>query len=190
MYAQSNSVGIRDTRYLQYTHIFSHAFPITLEHSLYSDKMELQHIRLYAGYMHDVKLSTNNYIHFNYAIYYGGLYNGSFQDYGMRIDGEFHFPCLRSVFTATFNPHYDTLLDYSTCYSAGFRFNINNNVSVFAQSTNIPEFRQPQDRIKTGFRIKVYANETRGLIVQPHIAIPWNEPYQKTRLHVDFSYHF
>lgn len=188
--AQTNRIGLRDSRYLQYTHIFARHFPVTLDHSLYSDNIKMQHCRLLAGYQHQVALKADNQFRFNYSLYYGGLYNGAFQDYGLKIDAEFHCPAIRCILMGTFNPHYDTQLYYSTCYSIGLQFRLNSTVSLFAQSTNIPEYRQPQDRVKAGFSIHVLSSSSRSLVVQPHASIPVNQPYQNTRLHVDFAYLF
>ena len=188
--AQTNSIGIRDSRYLQYTYTIQHHFPLTIEQSLFSDNFRLQHIRIMGGYQHSIPLSHNNRLNLNYSLYFGGLYNGNYQDYGLKINTQYYWSNLGLTLQGILNPHYDTSFYYTTCYSIGAQIKLNYYVSLFAHYTNIPEYRQIEERVKTGFQIQLFSSEDRCLTVRPHFAIPVHEPYQNTRLHVDFAYLF
>ena len=167
-----NRIGMRDSRYLQYEYTIGRHVPLMLEHSIYSDKLNLQHFRVAAGY-------TNDFLRSH-------LHNfGAFLTLGYRFDTR-----QRYQLSATLNPHYDTGLDYKTCVSALALVGMNDVFSIVAEFTNIPEFRQSDDRIRFGVDIHFASARYGWLSVRPLLSVPLGQRYEKVRVHVNFDYAF
>lgn len=186
--AQENTLSMRDSRYVQFTHSFLHShLPVTLEHSIYSEKISLQHFRLYAGYSTDI----GKHLQLSLTAYAGSTHKGSYQDYGARFDGTLFFDSAhRYNALAVINPHQDSGLGYKTCYSLSTQLGFLPMAALHAEYTTIPEFRQSEQRIRVGICLHVESVRYGQLRVTPLLSIPLRQRYEKIRLHVNFDYHF
>lgn len=191
-YAQNDTlhfcIGLRDTRYLQIEYTIGHHFPIQLEHSLYSDKLKLQHYRVSAGYSDQFFRSR---LYTGFRAYWGGIWRGNYQDYGAFLTLGYCFDShQRYQVAVTLNPHYDTGLDYKTCFSTEALVGWNDVGSFVMEYSTIPEFRQSEERIRLGIDIHFWSSSYGCLAVRPLISIPIHQRYEKIRLHVNFNYMF
>lgn len=186
--AQTNRIAMRDSRFLQFQHVFFKHMPLMLEHSIYSEKISLQHFRLYAGYKHQF---VNNHLRLQCLAYWGSTHNGMYQDYGAFVAASYHFDSDDNYsLHATLNPHYDTGLNYKTCCSFETYVGVFKVAALYLAFSNIPEFRQPEDRIRAGVRLRIQSLAHGTLSVCPQMSIPLQQRYEKIRLHVNFAYCF
>ena len=183
-----NRIGMRDSRYLQYEYTIGRHVPLMLEHSIYSDKLKLQHFRVAAGYTNDF---LRSHLHTDFRAYAGGIWRGNYHDFGAFLTLGYRFDTRqRYQLSATLNPHYDTGLDYKTCVSALALVGMNDVFSIVAEFTNIPEFRQSDDRIRFGVDIHFASTRYGWLSVRPLLSVPLGQRYEKVRVHVNFDYAF
>lgn len=192
MFAQENirhnRIGMRDSRYLQYEYTIGCHVPLMLEHSIYSDKLKLQHFRVAAGYTSDF---FRSHLHADFRAYAGGIWRGNYHDYGAFLTLGYRFDTRqRYQLIATLNPHYDTGLDYKTCVSTLILVGLNDVFSLVSEFTNIPEYRQSDDRIRLGGDIHFTSTRYGRLSVRPLLSIQLGQRYEKIRLHVNFNYIF
>lgn len=186
--AQSNQIGFRDSRFFQIQHTFNRHWPVMLEHSIYSEKISLQHFRIHAGYMH---LFFDNHFSLECLGYFGSTHKGSYQDYGAFVRLGYHFDTEDNYsLQGTLNPHYDTGLDYKTCFAISTYVGLCHVAALFLEYTTIPEFRQSEKCIRTGTRIRINSPQYGTLAVTPMLSIPIQQRYERIRLHVNFAYQF
>ena len=65
------------------------------------------------------------------------------------------------------NPHYDSGYSYTTCYHGGVWFNAYKALSIVASVSNIPEYRDAEDRAYLGLSFEVGP-----LWVCPRLSVP------------------
>lgn len=155
------SVGLRDTRYANIGYTFLDNWNVELEHSLYSEEMKLQYVRLYASYTRSfgiVSLKAQPYI--------GMTYSNSYSSEGCNIEATVS-PLKWLDIRGGFTPHHDSGLGYKSLYLGTLKLNINNQISIIGSYTNRPEYRMPERRIRAGLLFKV-----KNLSVQPELSIP------------------
>ena len=186
--AQSNSVGIRNGRFIQLEHTFARHIPLMIEHSMYSDKISRQYFRLHAGYRQEW---LKNHLRLSGIAYWGSEHNGNYQDMGVFVSAGYDFGKKHEyLLQTTLNPHYDTGLKYKTCIGVLACLHVYRLASFCLEYTNLPEYRQSENRIRTGVRLRLTHPEWGQLSVTPLVSIPVDERYEKIRLHVDFAYLF
>lgn len=158
--AQRVELGLRDTRFIYAKWNITNHFNIGLEHSVYSEKFKLQHIRLAAAYHTAIK-------NFNIECmpYFGTVYNGDYYDLGALLTAGYRIAG-RVTLEASVNPHYDSGLEYKTCWRAGATCRIWRELSAVAQYSTIPEYRQSEKRVRLGLRF-----DTQRLWVMPLVSI-------------------
>lgn len=153
-------LGLRDTRFIYATWNINHHFNIGLEHSVYSEKFKLQHIRIAAAYRTSIK---------DFSIeckpYFGTVYNGDYYDLGAQITAGYRIAG-RLTLEATVNPHYDSGYEYKTCWRAGATCRIWRELSAVAQYSTVPEYRQSEKRVRVGLRF-----DTERLWIMPLLSI-------------------
>lgn len=175
-FAQVN-LGLRDTRYAQLGYTYKDRWSATLEHSIYSEHFDNQKVRLYLGYH-----NTWNWFTLNVQPYASTLWNGNYQDVGTLLNVDLRV-LHRWHVDATINPHYDTQIGYSTCYSAGTKVTVTEQVAIVAHFTNIPEYRESEKRIRAGLEFKVL-----NLIVTPELSVPVEGQQKTIRALCGFNY--
>ncbi len=173
-------VGLRDTRYVNVNYTFKNRMGIELEHSVFSEKFKYQHVRLSGFY----SLPVKNF-EFQVKPYFGTLYCGDYYDLGAFVNARYRV-LKPLVLCGTFNPHYDSGFEYKTCFMLGAECNVYKDLSVVAQYTTIPEYRQSEKRIRGGLKFDV-----EHLWVQPMISIPVESGKTKSvRVSVSMGYQF
>ena len=173
-------IGMRDTRYLNINYTFATRFNAEFEHSVFAEKFKYQHVRFSGSYTLPVK----NF-EFQAKPYFGTLYDGDYYDVGA-------FLCVRYnvvkplMLCGTLNPHYDSGFSYKTCFMLGAECKVYKDLSVVAQYTTIPEYRQSEKRIRAGLKLDVGR-----LWVQPLLSIPVESGKTKSvRVAVSMGYQF
>ena len=188
LFAQSNKISMRDSRFIQFQHTFMHHWPVMLEHSIYSEKISLQHFRIHAGYQHQI---LEDRLTMEFLGYFGSTHKGSYQDYGAFVRMAYRFDADDNYsLQGILNPHYDTGLDYKTCFAFSTYVGFCKVAAFYLEYTTIPEFRQSEERVRTGARIRINSPQYGTLAVTPMLSIPLQQRYEKIRLHVNFTYQF
>lgn len=141
-------LGLRDTRFVNVNYTFANHYNVELEHSFYNEAFKLQHLRLSFTYMATIK-------HFTIKCkpYFGITYNAAYHDAGALVNAAYRIG--RVGLDATLNPHYDSGLKYKTCWGVGASCRVYKQLSIVAQYTTVPEYRQSENRFRAGFRIDV-----------------------------------
>lgn len=139
-------VGLRDTRYVYAGYSFSGHWRISAEHSLFSEHIGFQKIRLYGSFAHQWK-----YIECEIKPYISTLWNGHYQDFGALITGRV-YPFKIWCVDATINPHGDTENGYTSCYRVGTSVAVSKEMALLLHYQNIPEYRMPEKRFRIGAR--------------------------------------
>ena len=184
--AQNASLNFRDSRFLQFRYRFAHHFALAFEHSLYSDKPANQYFRFYGG----AQANLTKRFSLSAEAYFGSIYRDTYQNSGAFLTASYVFGPERFILQATFNPHYDTTFYYESCYSFLLRWRASRVVGLFGQFTNIPEYRQPERRIRTGFSLSLTQPPYGTLAATPLISIPIDGRYEQIRLHINLAYQF
>lgn len=173
-------IGLRDTRYVNVNYTFARYFNLELEHSVYAEKFKCQHIRFAAAYTRDV----SNW-RFQAKPYFGTLYNGNYYDLGALATVQYR-PIERLALEGTLNPHYDSGLKYKTCFRVGATCQVYKALSLVAQYSTIPEYRESEKRVRAGLRFDVD-----HLWVMPLLSIPVESGKTKSiRVAVGCGYQF
>jgi len=188
------SVGFRNSHFASVQYTFANHTAVAVEQSLFAEKLQCQHIRLYGIYP---PLQLTSRINLSGEAYFGTTYNGSYQDMGAVVTANaniFHGnnekATGRTNIYASVNPHYDTTLKYKTCFAAGFETHLCRSISFVSEYTTIPEYRQSEQRLRCGFRFFIMSQNYGSLSVQPLVSIPLEELPQNSRFHVNFTYTF
>ncbi|MGM9864045.1 MAG: hypothetical protein ACI305_07285 [Lepagella sp.] len=154
-------VGIRDTRYINVNYTFADRWRVKLEHSVYSENLKDQYVRLYMAYTQQLGRFT-----LSGEPYFGMTYKNTYRSLGFNIDAEVRI--LRWLFAgAGFTPHYDSGLGYKSLYKAFVGFDCTKNIALMGTFTNRPEYREPEKRIRGGVRFSVGR-----LWVLPEVSVP------------------
>jgi len=177
--AQNISIGVRDNQYANIQYISKFHLLSELENSMFTTKIKLQHIRVYAGYRQDFKYLTGDV-----RVYYGTAYNNSYNDYGVKILGKKTFLKKWGI-GLTLNPHNDSDYGYTTCYDVALYHYICKEIAVELTSSNIPEYRETINRIKAGLMFS-----SGNLHVKPQISIPTEGHVKNIRVLFSFNYQF
>lgn len=155
------SIGLRDNHYVNVAYELKDRWEFKLEHSLFAEKFPFQYVRADVGY----KQLVNKFA-FTGKVYGGAIYNGGFYNVGAKIGAEY-VPISRLKIDAAVNPHYDSGYSYTTCYHGGVWFNAYKALSIVASVSNIPEYRDAEDRAYLGLSFEVGP-----LWVCPRLSIP------------------
>lgn len=154
------SVGLRDTRYVNVQYTLKDHYLFCFEHSLYPEKLGCQYFRIYAG----AKTSFGPVI-VQGTPYFGKTWGNHYWNLGLNADARYKFR--RLGVDAGFTPHYDSELGYSSLWLGRLSCDITKHILVTAAVTNRPEYREPETRLRGGFRFTVG-----NLWVQPEISVP------------------
>lgn len=174
------SIGMRDNRYGNVAYELDDKWEFKIEHSIFSEKLQFQYVRTNVGYKQSLKKFT-----FWGSIYGGIVYSGDFYNAGLNVKAEYK-PIDRFKIEAAINPHYDSGYDYTTCYQGGLWFNAYKALSIVASVSNIPEYRDAEDRAYLGFSFDVGP-----LWVSPRISIPIEDSSVKSmRVLTSVKYEF
>lgn len=142
-------MGMRDNTYGYVGGLINKKFDIILEHSLYSEEIAYQKVRLYVGYKHN----TNNY-DFAALTYLSSLWNGVYNDFGGIINCTYRVNGILSG-EASLNPHYDSGNESGFYYSIGASCKIFRHIRLKSSYTTIPEYRVSEKRIRAGLSFDV-----------------------------------
>lgn len=154
-------LGLRDTRYINVGYAFRSGFSIELEHSVYAEKFKYQHLRgsvAYGRRWGKVAVSVKPYV--------GLIYTADYYDLGAQVRLDYR-PVQRLALTGVINPHYDSALNYKTCFAVGACCKVYRELGIVAQYTTVPEFRESEKRIRAGLSV-----DLGRLLVQPLLSIP------------------
>ena len=173
------SIGIRDTQYAQLGYRFNNTCSIGIEHSLYSDHIDYQKIRLLFGYSF-----SKDYFKVRVSPYVSTLWGGEYHDYGCYVINELWLLELLGL-DFTVNTHYDSQLGFMFCTYAGFAWQICKDFSLLLHYSSIPEFRMKEYRLRAG--IKLAMGE---LWVKPEISLPLTGQIKSCRVLCSFGYCF
>ena len=154
-------VGLRDSRYAYVGFKFSKGWKVSAEHSVFSEQLGFQKIRLYGEYGHQWGRAG-----IEVKPYASTLWNGNYQDFGVLISGSIRLFKIWSI-DATLNPHEDSEVGYTTCYRVGTSVDVSNHISLLLHYQNIPEYRMPEKRIRIGARFA-----SGKLSATPEISLP------------------
>ncbi|MCU6768970.1 hypothetical protein OCV73_08445 [Barnesiella propionica] len=173
------SLGLRENQFVFFSYTLDNEWKAKIEHSVFIEKMGFQYIRATVGYGRQIK-------NFNVSLdpYFGVTYNRSFYNAGASLSVGYE-PWKKIAVTGVFNPHYDSGLKYNTCYSLGLIGNVYKAISVVAEYTNIPEYRQTEDRVRAGLLFKVP-----HLYVKPVVSVPVKGNHKAVRILTSFGYTF
>lgn len=162
---------------MQYT--LKDHYQFRLQQSLYSVKLEYQYFRLYAG------AKTNlGPVAVQGMPYFGKTWGQHYWNLGLDIDARYKFK--RLGVQGGFTPHYDSELGYSSLWLGRLSCDITKHILVTAAVTNRPEYREPETRLRGGFRFTVGK-----LWVQPEISIPLTDDSgHRLRVLASFNYRF
>ncbi len=170
-------ICLRDTYYAQVGYITKTNYEIGIEHSLYSEHMRLQKIRLLVGY-HYLKNNTS----LSAVPYFSTLWNGYYQDCGAYLTG--NVCLLKHLYaSAIVNPHYDTGIKYMTNYSLGLRVGSYYGLSIVGEYTTIPQYRVSEKLINIGVEVKIGT-----LWVRPELSLPMSGDRKTGRVICSFGY--
>lgn len=157
-------VGLRDSRFAYAGYKFTKGWQVSVEYSIFSEKLGFQKIRLYGAYTHQWERAA-----IEVEPYASTLWNGDYQDYGILVSGSIHPVKIWSI-DGTLNPHEDSEVGYTTCYRVGTSVDVSKHISLLLHYQNIPEYRLPEKRIRVG------AKFTSGkLSATPEISLPTKE---------------
>lgn len=177
-------VGLRNNRYVHAGYLYRGHWGVEVEHSLYSETIGYQYVRIAGGYL--AKVSG---VYFYVAPFWGTTWNGFFWNSGAFLGARYRLPDgIRWLgVNAMVNPRYDSGIHYDTCWRVGLDFFINSEISVEADYTTVPEYRVSEKLWRLGVRF------TSGrLSVTPRVTMPADGRDRNTHLQtlVDFSYQF
>ena len=172
-------IGWRDTYYAQIAYQYKDTWSVKLEHSVYSEHIEYQKVRLYLGYEKDW-----DRVNLKIEPYFSTLWNAAYLDFGALVKSDVRV-LNRWNLDATINPHYDTQAKYNTCFSAGTSVLLAEQISLIAHYSNIPEFRTPESRLRVGLSFKV-----QNLSLVPELSIPLEGQKKTVRVLFSFKYQF
>lgn len=175
--AQLN-IGLRDNRFGFVGYNFSNKINISLEHSVFSEKINYQQIKAIIGYSWDYKD-----IVFDGNIY-GGFNYDNYNIYGIKLRGLYEI-VERLTLKGVINPHYDSGYEFSCCYELGILYEIHNDISLLLQYTDIPVYRMSEKSFQIGALIRV-----KNLSVQPILSIPQHGLKRDIRVLNSFKYTF
>lgn len=170
-------IGLRDTYYAQVGYDVNTNYEIGLEHSLYSEHMRFQKIRLLVGYHY-----TKNNAGISVVPYFSSLWNGYYQDYGAYLTGNVRL--VKHLYaSAVINPHYDTGIKYMTNYCLGLRVGSYYGISIVGEYTTIPQYRVSEKLINMGVEVKIGT-----LWVRPELSLPVSGERKTGRVICSFGY--
>lgn len=155
------AVGLRDTHYVNVQYTLKCNVNFRFEQSVYAEKLKYQYFRIYIG-----AKKTFGPLDISASPYFGMTYCNSYNNMGLDIDATVKF-LSRVAVQGGFTPHYDSMLGYSSLWLGRLSVGITKQLLITAAVTNRPEYREPETRLRGGFRFTV-AN----LWVQPEISIP------------------
>ena len=174
------SVGVRESHYVNVSYRFMHNWGVKLEQSVYGEKVGYQYFRLYASYTQSL-----GFISLKAQPYFGMTYNNSYSNGGIVLGASLNACKLLDVDAAVI-PHRDSGMGYTTCYYGGLALNFGSGLSITAAYTNRPEYREPEKRLRGGFRFNVG-----HLSVHPELSIPVGSGAGRTvRMLMSMGYSF
>lgn len=171
-------LGMRDNNYAYCGLTIKNKFNVSIEHSLYSEKMSYQKIRLYVGYQQnlgDFNLKVSPYI--------SSVWNGMYKDYGSMIDCSYNIFDF-AVGDITFNPHHDSGFGTDFNYMVGIKCKVYKDLWITSHYSCIPEFRSSEKRVRLGILISVGQ-----LSIEPCLSIA-TEGKTIVRSFCSFKYNF
>lgn len=176
--AQIN-IGVRDTRYINIGYTYRSTWSVRLEHSVYAEKLNCQYIRLYAGYEKTLGIVT-----IQAEPYFGMTYNNSYSNEGIAVGAAVRpLKWLRAECAVV--PHHDSGIGYKTCYNAAAEGWFNRHIALTATFTNRPEYREPEQVVRFGFKF-----ESGPLWAHPQMIIPTEGRPKTVRTAVSLGYTF
>lgn len=174
------SLGLRDSRYARIGYTFRKHYNFYIEQSIYSSKIKYQYFRCYLGYSTEL----NNFL-LKGDCYWGSAYNRTYNNWGIIAKCSYQIikPFKLNVMV---NPHYDTYFKFKMCTEAGLNIQVYKDIDAIVAYSSIPEFRQSEQRLRTGlnFHVKDY------LWVTPILSFPLTEQIKSFRVLVSFGYTF
>ncbi len=171
-------LGLRDTRYVNVGYCFNSGVSVELEHSVYAEKFKFQHIRGAVDYANRFGM-----VEIGVMPYAGVIYTGDYYDLGAYVYARFR-PAERLVLAGCVNPHYDSTLDYKTCFMVDASCRLYKELSAVVQYTTVPEFREREKRFRVGVSF-----DLGRLMVKPLLSIPIGDGESKSvRVAVQMRY--
>ncbi len=177
-------VGLRNNRYVHASYLYKHHWGAQLEHSLLSETIGYQYVRLAVGYTTNVAGVT-----IQAAPFWGTTWNGFFWNCGAFLGGAYRLPEWWRWLgvNAMVNPLYDSAIHYDACFRVGLDFFINSEICLVADYNTVPEYRVSEKLWRFGVRF------TSGrLSVTPRVTMPADGRDRNTHLQVvmEFAYQF
>jgi hypothetical protein len=175
------AVGLRDTRYIYGDYTFLNHYNVKLEHSVFSEKMQYQLVKLYLGYENGFKC-----LNYGGDAFYGRTYKDNFYTLGAHAFATINFARIMSA-KAVVAPIYDSGFGYKTCYEIEPEVALTREVAFNVAYTTIPEYREYDERVRCGFRFRVL-----NLTAAPAVSIPvsGSNRFKSIRVLASFNYTF
>lgn len=173
-------LGLKDTKYIYVNYTKNDFYDFKIEQSLYCSELEYQYARGYLGIHTDLKR-----FFLKLACYFGSAYNRTYQNFGILAFSDYKIKKWLK-FNFTLNPHYDTYFRFYLCTKTGFECCISKDINFIAYYSSIPEYRQPEHRLRTG--INFHLNNR--LWVEPILSVPITKQIKNYRILVGFGYTF
>lgn len=175
---QTLKLGLRDNQYGYAAYRFENNFSIKLEHSLFTERIGYQYVKVFVGYEANLKP-----VKISFEPYYGRTYNGSFYNLGGLISCTYPVTDILQL-KGVVNPNYDSKFKYETCFGIEGQAKLLKDIAFVAEFTNVPEYRMKEDRVKLGLLFKVDQ-----LWVKPCISLE-TKGAKTTRVLTSFEYTF
>lgn len=174
-------VGLRSNRLPYIGCDFKNGTGVRIYQSVYSEKLGHQYIRLEGSWTRPY-----NKITLGCKMLAGSAYNGSYQNLSAQCALEYR-PCQLLRCHAQIAPWYDTSLSYNTCYLFGTDLRLTDNISLNFALTDIPDYRQWEDRLKVGVTFCVL-----NLSVNPLLSFDMSKEYRGKNIRptINFTYRF
>jgi len=175
------SAGIRDSHYIYGTYSPVKNLSVKLEHSLYSEKPGFQRI----GVGVDYGFTFGPGFSWRAGVMGATTWNRNYQVVTGFVTLTYAYS--RLGLDATVEPHYDSGIDYKTCWQAGASLRIIDPVSIMVHYTTIPEYRMSEKRLRGGFEFHV----TR-LTVSPELSFSLDKGtcFKNMRVLMSMNYDF
>lgn len=171
-------LGLRNSKYAMVGTEFNN-YGFAVENSLFVQSVKSQYVRAAVFYKFDFPFHFSGY----YALFSGMRYNRDFYDVGgvaylkWKPFGEY------LQISGMVQPFYDSDLGRQFGYSLGVQTIPLNEVGVFVDVENLPDYRLVENRIAAGLVFKF-----QHMTVKPEISVPLDFNLDYARVSVSFVY--
>ncbi len=172
-------LGLRNTHYAFVGVEYADKLGFVVMNSVASQGLEKQYVR--GGPFYEWTLPFE--IRGAYGIYAGMRYDRVFYDYGASINARWNALHRYLLFYGALQPFYDSDLGDHLGYEFAVECFFTNEVGVFWEIKNMPEFRDVERRTSIGLLF-----DTGSLYLKPELSMPINNDTHLIRLNVFFVY--